>query len=192
MFKAVADGHDFAGGFHLGAQGSLSINKFVKGPAREFDNNVVNHGFKTGRRLAGDVIDDFIEAKAHGDQRGHFGDGITRRLGGQSRGARHPGVDFDDGVVEILGIQGELTVAAPFHAEGGDDFEGRGAKHLVFFVGQGLTGSDDDGVPGVNADGVKVFHGANGDDVALAVPHDFKLNFLPAGDAPFDEDLMNR
>ena len=38
---------------------------------------------------------------------------------------------------------------------------------------------------------VDVLHAADGDDVASAVPHDFKLNLFPACDTAFDEDFMD-
>ncbi len=41
----------------------------------------------------------------------------------------------------------------------------------------------------MNADRVQVLHGADGDDVARAVPHGFKLDFLPAEDGLFNQHL---
>ena len=43
----------------------------------------------------------------------------------------------------------------------------------------------------MDAHGVDVLHGADGDDVAGAVPHDLELNLFPAGDAPLDEHLTH-
>ena len=43
----------------------------------------------------------------------------------------------------------------------------------------------------MNAHGVKVFHIADGNDVALSVAHDLVFNLLPAGDAFFNEHLMD-
>ena len=43
----------------------------------------------------------------------------------------------------------------------------------------------------MHAHGVEVFHGADGDAVACGIPHDLKLDLLPAGDALFHKDLMN-
>ena len=44
----------------------------------------------------------------------------------------------------------------------------------------------------MDADGVKVLHVADRDDVALGVTHDLVLDFLPAGNALLNEDLMDR
>ena len=78
----------------------------------------------------------------------------------------------------------ELHVAPALDLQGGDDVQGGGAEHLELPVGQGLGGGHHDGVAGMDAHGVDVLHGADGDHVAGAVPHDLKLNLLPAGDAP--------
>ena len=39
---------------------------------------------------------------------------------------------------------------------------------------------------------VEIFHAAHGDDVALPIPHHFKLDFLPPGNALFNEHLSDR
>ena len=43
----------------------------------------------------------------------------------------------------------------------------------------------------MDADGVKVLHRADGDNIALAVAHDLKFDLLPAGDALFDQHLRD-
>ena len=128
---------------------------------------------------------------ADGHESGGAGDGITRGLTGQRRGAGHTGVDLDDGVFKGIGVQGELAVAAAVDAESGNDFHRGAAEHLIFFIGEGHRRSDNDGVPGVNADGVDIFHGADGHHVIGFVAHDFKFNFLPPGHGAFDEHLMD-
>ena len=42
------------------------------------------------------------------------------------------------------------------------------------------------------ADRIEIFHGADGDDVALAVTDHLKLDFFPAADALFDQNLCDR
>ena len=39
LLKGVADGHDLAGGLHLGAQGAAGVDELVKGPAGELDHH---------------------------------------------------------------------------------------------------------------------------------------------------------
>ena len=43
----------------------------------------------------------------------------------------------------------------------------------------------------MDAHGVQVFHVADGNHVALGVPHDLVFDFFPAGDALFHQDLMD-
>ena len=88
-------------------------------------------------------------------------------------------------------MQGKLAVAAAFHPQFGDDPQSGGAQHLVFLVGQGDGRGYDDGVAGVDAHRVQVFHGADGDHVVLGVPDHLKLDFLPAGNAFFHQNLGN-
>ena len=58
-------------------------------------------------------------------------------------------------------------------------------------VGQGLGGSHDHRVTGVDAHGVEVLHVTYGDHVALVVAHHLVLDLFPAGDALFHQDLMD-
>ena len=58
-------------------------------------------------------------------------------------------------------------------------------------VGQGLGGSHDHRVAGVDAHGVEVFHVTYGDHVALVVAHHLVLDLFPAGDALFHQNLMD-
>ena len=89
-------------------------------------------------------------------------------------------------------MQSKLTVAAALYLQLRDDVDGSGSQHLVFPVGQGNCRSDNDAVAGMNADWVEVFHGADGNDVALAVTNNFKFNFFPAADTLFNQNLCNR
>ena len=189
--EAVADAHHFAGGHHLGAQGLVRIDELVKGPLGVLDHDVVQRRLKAGAGLAGDVVGDLVQGVADGDLGGHLGDGVAGGLGGQRRRAGHAGVDLDDRVVEAVGLEGELAVAAALDAQLGDDVQRRGAQHLVFVVAQGLAGGHHHRVAGVDAHGVQVLHVADGDDVALVVPHHLIFDLFPAGDALFHQDLVD-
>ena len=79
--------------------------------------------------------------------------GVAGGLGGQSGGTGHTGVNLDDRVLEGLGIQSKLHVAAALDLQGGDDVQSGGAQHLELPVGQGLGGGHHDGVAGVDATG---------------------------------------
>ena len=189
--EAVADAHDLAGSHHLGAQRLVGIDELIEGPLRVLDHDVVQRRLEAGAGLAGDVVGDLVQRIADGDLGGHLGDGIAGGLGSQCRRTGHTGVDLDDRVIVAVRLEGELAVAAALDAQLGDDVQRSGAEHLILVVGQGLGGSHDDRVAGVDADGVQVFHVADGDDVALVVAHDLILDLFPAGDALFHQDLMD-
>ena len=63
---------------------------------------------------------------------------------------------------------------------------------MVFPVRQRLRGTHDDGIAGMNTDGVQIFHVADGDGGIICVADHFVLDLLVALDTLFDEDLTNR
>ena len=191
VLKVIADGHDFTGGHHLGAEGFVGVDELVKRPLGVFDDNIVQRRLEAGAGLAGNIVGDLVQRVSQGDLGGDLSDGIAGGLGGQRRGARHTGVDLDDGVLEAVRLQGKLAVAAALDAKLGDDIQRSVTQHLVFFIGKGLAGGHNDGVAGMDADGVEVLHVADGDHVALGVTHDLVLDLFPAGDALFHQDLVN-
>ena len=66
------------------------------------------------------------------------------------------------------------------------------SKHLVFFIRKGDCRGDNDGVAGVDAHRIKIFHRADRDDVSIAVAHDLKFDLFPAGDTFFYQNLRDR
>ena len=187
--KGVVDCHDLSGGLHLGAQEAGGMNEFVKGPLGDLHHAVVQSRLKAGRSLAGDGVGDLVEGISQSDLGRHLGDGVSRGFRCQGRGPADPGIDLDDRVFEAVGVQGELHVAAPLDLQSGDNVQRRRTKHLVLPVRQGLGGSHHDGVAGMDAHRVHVFHVADGDHVAGPVPDDLVFNLLPAGDASLDQHL---
>ena len=189
--EAVADGHDLTGGLHLGAQSTAGGGELIKGQAGDFQNTIVQGRFKASGGLAGNGVGDLVQGVAQGDLSGHLGDGIAGGLGRQGGGTGDTRVDLDDRVLEGIRVQGELAVTAALNFQGADDVQGGGTEHLILLVGQGLAGRHHDGVAGMDAHRVDVLHAADGDDVASAVPHDFKFDFLPACDTAFDQNFMD-
>ena len=190
-FKVAVDAHDLARGLHLRAERMVSVDEFIKRPAREFDDAVVEGRLEAGFRLLCDSIRDFIERVADGDFCGDFRDRIARSLRSEGRRTADTRVDFDDVVAVAVRVEGILRVAAAFDAELADNAKRCTAEHLVFMVRQRLRRRNDDGIARMDADRVEVFHVADGDAVVMAIAHDFVLDFLPAGNAALDEDLAN-
>ena len=56
LLKIPSDGHRFADGFHLRIQRRIRRRKFFKIETRDFSDDVIECGFKTGRRRFGDIV----------------------------------------------------------------------------------------------------------------------------------------
>ena len=59
-------------------------------------------------------------------------------------------------------------------------------------VGQRLDRGNDDRIAGVDAERVDILHRAHGDARVIGIAHDLVLDLLPADEAPFDHDLVDR
>ncbi len=186
------DRHDLARRLHLRAQGPAAARKFVERPFRQLHHHVVERRLEARAGFAGDVVGDLVEGVAERDARADLGDGIARGLGGQRRGAAHAGVDLDHRVRKAVRVQRELAVAAAYDPERGDDVQRRRAQHLVLPVRERQGGRHDKGIPRVDAHRVEVLHGADRDHVSRAVAHGLELDLLPACDALFHQDLVDR
>ena len=135
FLEALADGHDFAGGLHLGAQAAGGTIELIKGPLRELDDHIVDGGLEAGTGFAGDIVGDLVQGIAQGKAGCDLGDRIAGSLAGQGGGAADTGIDLDDRVFEGIRIQGKLAVAAADNTDGADDIQRRGPEHLVHLRG---------------------------------------------------------
>ena len=133
-FKRTRNRHDFAGGFHLRAEGAFCGDKLVKRPLREFDDAVVERRFKRSKRLAGNGVGDFVKPQPQRDFCRHTRNRVAGRFRRERRRTRNTGVYFDNGVTERIRVQGKLHVAAALNAELRDDVQSRGTKHLIVFI----------------------------------------------------------
>ena len=133
--EGVADGHDLAGGLHLGTQGAAGSGELVKGQAGDLQHTVVHRRLKAGLGLSGDRVGDLVQSIAQSHLGCHLGDGIARGLRSQRRGAADPGIDLDDRVLEAVWLEGELDIAAALDLQRGDDLQCGGAQHLELLVG---------------------------------------------------------
>ncbi len=189
--EALGNGHYLAGGLHLGAQEMLCGNELVEGQTRHLHHAVIQHGLEGGVGLAGHGILDLVQCVAQGDLGRYLGNGIAGGLGGQGGGTGYSGIYLDDAVLEAVRIQSVLHIAAAGDAELGDDVQRTGSEHLVFLVRQGLGRRHHNGITGMHAHRVEVFHVADGDHVAGAVPHYLILDFLPACNGALYQHLMH-
>ena len=193
LAEGAADGHHLAHRLHAGAQQAVGPGQLLEGPARDLGHHVVDGGLEAGRGGPGDVVGDLVEAVADGQAGGDLGDGEPGGLGGQRRGARHPGVHLDDQSASVGRVHGELDVgAAGLHPHPAQAGEGVVAHGLVLDVGEGLGRGHGDRVAGVDAHGVEVLDGADDHAVVGVVAHHLELVLLPPGDRPLHQDLADR
>ena len=147
-------------------------------------------GSKHAGRFLGDVVLDFVQGVAHRQLSGELGDGESGRFGRQGRRARHAWVHLDHDQAPCLRIHRELAVgSARLHADLPHDADRGVAQALILAIGQGLRGGHGDRIAGVHPHGVEVFDRADDDHVVGVIPHDLHLEFLPAHEGLFDEDL---
>ena len=93
----------------------------------------------------------------------------------------------------FVGVDGELDVrSAGLDADAADDSAREVAHPLVFLVGQRQRRRDGNAVAGVHAHRIDVLDRADDDEVVGAVAHDLELEFFPADDRLFEQDLVDR
>ena len=175
----------------MSSQFSLCIHKFVKRPFGEFYDHIVKGRFKAGSGLSGDFISDFIQTISNGDFCSHSCNGIAGGFGSQGGRAGYAGIYFNNRIFKAFRIQGKLTVAPTLNTHGIYNIQSRTAQHLVFSVCKRYRRSNDDGISGVNAYGIKIFHRADRNTVSGSVPNYFKFNFFPPGNTFFYKNLCD-
>ena len=188
--EVVCNRHHLTGRLHLGAESVLCGDELIERKTRHLDNTVVEHRLEGCVGLTGNGILDLVEGVAQCDLCGYLRDRVTGRLRCEGGGSGYTRVYLDDAVLEALRIQGILYVTAAGDTELGDNVERGGTEHLVLLIRQGLGRSHDDGVTGMDADRVEVLHVTYGDDIARRIAHYLVLDFLPAGDASLDQNLV--
>ena len=108
--KGATDGHNLTHRFHCGGQMRLRPRKFFKREAGNFGDDIVDAGFKRGRRNAGDVIVQLVQRIANGKFCGDFGDGEAGGFRCQGGAARYTRVHFDHHHAAISGVDRPLHV----------------------------------------------------------------------------------
>ena len=190
-FKATFNSHNFAGCFHLGTQGAVSSYEFIEGPAREFQYDIVNGRLEASFGGFGYSVFDFVQGVTDSNFTGYFRNGITGCFRCQSGAAAYAGVNFDYIVVFREGIQCQLYVTATANTQFTNDVDGCLTEQGQFSFVKGLSRSYYNGVTSVYANGVNVFHGANGDAVICSVTDNFEFDFFPTSNAAFNQALTD-
>ena len=189
LLQGAAQAHGLAGGLHLGTQGVAGVGKLIEREPGHLGDDIIDGRLVAGR---GGGQQDLIQIQAHADLGGDPGNGIAGGLGGQGGGAGHPGIDLDEVIFRRDRIQGKLDIAAAVDLQGPDQLQGHPAKHGAVRLRQGLGGGHHDGIAGVDAHGIHIFHVADGDGIVAAVAHNLVFDLLVAPDALFHQHLMDR
>ena len=91
-----------------------------------------------------------------------------------------------------MGIQCKLHIATTGNLQFLDEFDGRVVQHLQVVIVERHNGRNNHTVTGVDANGVDIFHAADGDGVVFPIAHNLKLDLLVALDGLFDQNLVHR
>ena len=115
-------------------------------------------------------------------------------LEASARGARDPRVHLDDDDPAVVGVDGELDVAAAgVDADLADDADARCRACRWYSRSVSvIAGRDGDRVAGVHAHRVEVLDRADDHDVVVPVAHQLELVLLPAEDRLLEEHLGGR
>ncbi|GKT75685.1 hypothetical protein ColTof4_08108 [Colletotrichum tofieldiae] len=189
LFKGASNSHDLTDRLHGTADVTLDVLELGQIPAGNLGDDIVKGRLEVCSRGLGDGIGELRKTVTQADLGGGVRERVSGSLGGQSRRTRKTGVDLNDTVVEAVGLERILNIALSHDTKMTNDLNGGGSQHVVLLITQGLTGSNDDTVSGVNAQGIEVLHVANSNAVVVRVTDDLILNLLPALQRLLDQDL---
>lgn len=189
LLEGTTDSHDFTDGLHGTANVAVDMLELAQIPPGDLGDDVVQTGLEVGSSGLGNRVGKLGEGVSQTDLGSSVSQGVTSGLGGQSRGTRETSVDLNDTVVKAIGLQSVLDVTFTNDTQVADNLDSSGTEHVVLLIRQGLTGSNDDTVTGVDTKGVEVLHVANSDAVVVSIADNLILDFLPATERLLDQNL---
>ncbi len=83
LLEGGADAHDLADRLHARGEGGVGALELLECEARNLHHDVVDRGVGVHGAAGDEVVLELIEGVAHGEQRGHLGDGESRGLARQ-------------------------------------------------------------------------------------------------------------
>ena len=190
-FKAMTDTHNLSGSFHLCGKGSLCCNKFIKRKSRDLNYTVVKHWLKACVCFACDGIWNLIQCISKGNLCSNLSNGITGSLTCKCRRTAYTWVNLDYTVLKAVWLQRILNITAACDSKLCDNIKSRCTKHLILFVTKSLRWCNYNRVSCVNTNRVNIFHIADGNTVSCTVTHYLILNFFPACDTAFYQNLSD-
>ena len=190
LLERAPDAHGLADRFHLRGKRAVRGREFFKGEPRDLGDHIVDRGFETGGSLPRDVVDEFVQGIADRELGGDLGDREAGGFRGQRARTGHARIHFNDDHAAVARVYAPLHVrSAGLHADRAHHVQRGGTHPLIFPVGQGLRRRHRDAVARMHAHRIHVFDRTHDHCIVFGVAHDFELEFLPADQRFFDQNL---
>ncbi len=187
FLQCASDAHNFACCFHLCTERICGGRKFIEGEAGHFCYNIIQSRFK----ISGGFRNfDFVQRHADSNFCRNAGDRVTAGFGSKRGGTGNTRVDLNQIILGGIRVKRELHIAAAFNFQCANDFQRAVPQHIEIMVVQCQDWRHNDRIAGMYANGVNVFHTADGNGAVGCIAHDFKFDFLIAFNALFYQYLM--
>jgi len=174
----------------LGAQFILQPVEFLECPPGEFDHHVIARGgvFVEGSRAP---VWYLRKGKTASQPCRHQGNGKSRGLRGEGRGARRAGIDFDNHHPVGYRVVGKLHVGASDYPYRFNNGIGIALKALLQLLRDGEHGSCTERIASMDAHGVYILNETNGDHLVFGVADHLEFQLLPPQHRLLDKYLVD-
>ena len=119
------------------------------------------------------------------------GEGIASSLRCQSRRTAQARVDFDDTVVVSLSVECELNIALTHNAQVLYTLNSDFLQHFNLLLAQRASRRNYDGFASMDTQWVEILHRGNGKATVVSIADALKLDFLPALQTLFNQNLWS-